>query len=63
MDGGLDVNPHDLPPSDDAPAALLRRSSDGTWAAGGLALQPMASRLATGELGTRLGVAVFGATF
>jgi hypothetical protein len=63
MDGGLDVNPHDLPPSDDAPAALLRRSSDGTWAAGGLALQPMASRLATGERGTRLGVAVFGATF
>lgn len=64
MDAGLDVHTHDKPAaSDDAPAALIRRSSDGTWAAGGLALQPMSSRLATGERTMSIGATLLGGTF
>lgn len=61
MDAGLDVNEHAKPGSDDAPAAALRRSSDGTWAAGGLVLQPLSPTLATNQRG--LALTLFGASF
>ena len=64
MDAGLDVNSYDKPAaSDDAPAAMIRRSSDGTWAAGGLALHPMVSPLATGRRTSGMGVTLLGGTF
>lgn len=59
---GLDVDRdvRDGATVDDAPAAVVRRSSDGRWALGGLALQPLASSLSPTP---GLTVSVIGARF
>jgi hypothetical protein len=56
---GQDV--HDRKATDDAPAALFGRHSDGTWSFGGLGVQQLSSRLATHQRG--LTFTLVGATF
>ncbi len=46
VDVGLDVNTKLKADPDDAPAAMLGRSSRGRWALGGVAIQPLDRRLA-----------------
>jgi hypothetical protein len=61
MDVGLDVPDGKRAGKDDAPLALIGRSSDGTWALGGLALSPLSPQLANHQSG--LAATVVGATF
>jgi hypothetical protein len=59
MDLGLDVK-DGTSPAQDAPAAVVGRNSDGSWALGGLALQP----LPKGQgLGRGMGVTLLGGAF
>ncbi|HSD86728.1 MAG TPA: hypothetical protein VLB44_04410, partial [Kofleriaceae bacterium] len=52
MDLGLDVQPgKGGERSDDAPAAVVGRSSNGTWALGGLGMMPLSKQLATNNRG------------
>jgi len=60
MDIGLDVNSHKKKQDDDAPAAMLGRSSSGRWAIDGLALHALDPRLAPQR---GLAVTLLGATF
>jgi hypothetical protein len=48
MDAGRDVHGRRY---DDAPAAALARSSDGSWTFGGLGMQPLSKQLSTGATG------------
>ena len=49
MDEGLDIKDGEVPGThaDDAPPALVGRSSDGSWGIGGLGLQPLSPQLAS----------------
>ncbi|HUS30567.1 MAG TPA: hypothetical protein VMZ53_18785 [Kofleriaceae bacterium] len=58
MDEGVDKA--DAPP-DDAPIALVGRSSNGNWALGGIGVQPLSRQLATNNRGMTF--TVVGATF
>ncbi len=60
MDVGLDVNSRKKKEDDDAPAAMLGRSSSGRWAVDGLALKPLDPRLAPQK---GLALTLVGATF
>ena len=61
LDVGLDVSSHKPQRhDDDAPAAMLGRSSSGTWALEGVALKPLDPRLAPQ---TGVAVTLVGATF
>ena len=59
MDVGLDI--HDRKAADDAPAAAIGRSSDGSWSFGGIGLMPLSGKLATGQRG--MGLTVLGGRF
>ncbi len=48
MDEGLDVHATKV---EDAPPAAVSRNSDGSWTVGGLGLQPLSKKLATGQRG------------
>lgn len=58
MDVGLDVN--GTPQAQDAPAAVIGRNSDGSWAFGGLALKPLPKGLGAGR---GMGVTLLGGAF
>lgn len=60
LDVGRDVRPGAKPAADDAPTALLRRSSDGRWGAGVIAVQPLSPVLAPQR---GLAVPLLGATW
>jgi hypothetical protein len=60
MDVGLDVKDR-APASQDAPAAVVGRNSDGSWGFGGLALSPLSRTLATHQRG--MGVTLLGGAF
>jgi hypothetical protein len=60
MDVGLDVK-DGAPSSQDAPAAVVGRNSDGSWGFGGLALSPLSKQLATNQRG--MGITLFGSRF
>ena len=52
MDVGLDVQPgKGGERSDDAPAAVVGRSSNGTWGLGGIGMMPLSKQLATNNRG------------
>jgi hypothetical protein len=61
MDVGLDLQEQRKADDDDAPLALVRRSSVGAWSLGGPALAPLSRQLATDQRG--MAVNVFGASF
>ncbi len=56
LDEGLDVqdNAPKKPDDDDAPAAVIGRSSSGAWAFGGPAVSPLSPQLATNQHGMAL---------
>ena len=54
MDAGLDVHDRKKQPAEDAPPSLVQRGSDGSWALGGLSLQPLPNKLATHQRGATL---------
>ncbi len=58
---GLDVPDGKPAEKDDAPPAVVGRSSDGHWGLGGLALSPLSPKLANHQQG--MAVTVLGATF
>jgi hypothetical protein len=60
MDEGVD-KANAPPPSDDAPVALVGRSSNGNWSVGGIGVQPLSHQLATNNRGVTFTLA--GATF
>ncbi|CAN5638902.1 hypothetical protein BH11MYX1_BH11MYX1_56930 [soil metagenome] len=60
LDVGLDVNSHKKKEAQDAPPAMLGRSSTGTWALDGVALKPLDPRLAP-QAG--MAITLVGATF
>jgi hypothetical protein len=59
MDVGLDV-PDSIKKIDDAPPAVIGRSSDGSWGFGGLAVSPLSTRLAPQR---GMALTLLGATF
>jgi hypothetical protein len=60
MDEGLDTLRGEAAAADDAPAALVGRSSDGRWGLGGLGIQPLSRALAPQP---GMALQVVGATF
>jgi hypothetical protein len=58
MDEGVDLP---AAPPDDAPVALVGRSSSGNWSYGGIGVQPLSTQLATNNRGMTFNV--LGATF
>lgn len=61
MDAGLDVHDRNEA-SKDAPAALIGRNSDGSWAFGGLALKPLSKHLSQRQ-GRGMGITLLGGRF
>ena len=56
MDEGLDVHDGKKAAADDAPAATIRRNSDGSWAFGGVGLSPLSTQLSPAKKGESGGV-------
>lgn len=63
VDEGLDTNDHLHEDADDAPAAVLGRSSTGRWALNGVGIQPLSTTLVTGAPQKGMSVSLIGATF
>ncbi|MFT3699626.1 MAG: hypothetical protein QM831_41140 [Kofleriaceae bacterium] len=63
VDEGMDTNDFIHHDADDAPAAVLGRSSDGKWALNGVGIQPLSSQLVQGAQPQGMTLSLVGATF